>query len=239
MKEFEGNLKSINPSKIIQKDKDSDFDNFFLVLGLIFNDLKDLLFFVEYIVKEYRKPNSDNSEPPNDHLGSWAGLNNHLNRLIISLTSELFIFLEKNKKVTSSISFILFEKKLPSDIRNDWHDVLDVLYDENKNDFLSHISRIRSNVTFHYDQSLKEIRSGFINTFFDSPKNNYNQKAYYSLGDNVSTTRFYYCDGAVSSYTDKLLKIKSENYLNDIVKIVGKINNTIRFMMESYLEDKK
>jgi len=239
MKEFTGNLKGINPSKIIQKDKDSDFDNFFLVLGLIFNDLKDLLFFVDYISEEYRKPNPDNIEPLNDHLGSLAGINNHLNRLVISLVSELFIFLDKNKKVIASMPFMLYEKKLPADIRRDWNNILNILKDDSKDDFLSQIARIRSNVTFHYDQSLKEIRSGYISTFFDSPKGDYNKKAYYSLGSNVSSTRFYYCDAAVSSYTDKVLKVKSENHLNKAVEIVRSMNNTIRYMMEFYLDGKK
>jgi hypothetical protein len=239
MEEFQGNLSKIEPQKIINKSKDNDFDNFFLVLGLIYNDLKDLLFFSNLFKKTYKEIKTDGTEPPSDHLGHYGGVQNHLNRLMIGLISEFLIFLDKNKEVVNSIPFMLFIKNLPPEIKKMWGDMLDALKDNNSDSFLSHIARIRSNVTFHYDQSLKELRTGFIKKFYDSPKNQYNKEAFYSLGDNMEKTRFYYSDGAVEEYLNMHMKTYSEkNYYNNLIDLIKKTNHTINYMITMYLNQK-
>ncbi|MFA6257387.1 MAG: hypothetical protein WC671_00020 [Candidatus Paceibacterota bacterium] len=239
MKEFEGELKSIFPNKLIEKSKNNDFDNFFLVLGLIFNDFKDIILFNELIHETYLKPKLDGSEPPSVHLGHWGGIQNHLNRLMVGLISEFLIFLDKNKKTINSISFKLFVKNLPHDVRQDWNKIQNVLQDSDSKDFLSKIAEIRSNVTFHYDQSLTQLRIGFIEKFITSTKNNYNKQAFYSLGNTIQTTRFYYSDGAAEEYVKKEMKyLSNENYNKEMRELVDKTNTTIRFMMEHYLKQK-
>lgn len=239
MEEFEGELKSIPPSKLIKKDKSNDFDNFFLVLGLIYNDLKDLILFTNLIQKNYRQPRPDVVEPASVHLGQLGGVNNHLNRLAVGFMSEFIIFLRQNKKVINNINFMLLIKNLPPEARKNWNHILGVLEDKDSDDFLSKIAKIRSNVAFHYDQSLKEIRSGFIKKFYDSPPNEYNKKAFYSLGDNIETTRFYYCDGAVDEYYRENVKFTEENsYHKEVKNLIEKTNISIRHMMEAYLKTK-
>lgn len=237
-KEFKGEISHISPHKLIQKDKNNDFDNFFLVLGLIYNDLKDIIFFVDSFNKSYREPKYDGSEEPSVHLGQCGGIQNHINRLVIGLISEFFIFLEKNNEVTSSINFQLFIKKLPEEVRNDWFNLLGTLDNESE-DFLSKIARIRSNIAFHYDQSLTELRSGFIEKFFGVNKDKSSEYAFYSLGGTMETTRFYYCDGSVEAYSKKLLGSSPEdNYFENVRDLIPKINKTIGNIMVFYLAQK-
>ncbi len=239
MEEFKGELKSIAANKIITKEKISDYDNFFLVLGLIFNDLKDLIFLSDLFNKTYKNPVLDGSEPPSAHLGQWGGVQNHFNRLMVGTMSEFIIFLQKNDKIINSFKFKLFVKKLPGQTKKDWDEILDIIKGSESKDFLSKIARIRSNVTFHYDQSLEELRSGFIRKFIDSPKNIYNEKAFYSFGDDIWDTRIYYCDGAAEEYYKKHMNYDSDiNYEKDLRDLIKKTNDTLRLMMEIYIKQK-
>jgi hypothetical protein len=239
MKEFEGNLEEISPQRIIQKENDKDFDSFFLVLGLIYNDLKDLIFFWDSFIKTYRQPGCDGPEPASVHLGQYGGIQNHLNRLTISFISEFLIFLDKTRPIRNSPSFLLFEKKLPDYIKQDWFNILRALDDKGNDGFLQKIARIRNNVSFHYDQSLTQLRTGFVKKFYDSPKDDYNKKAFYLLGGSMETTRFFYCDGAVEEYLKEHMKTSSDNYYKDIRILVEKTNSTIMFMMDVYLKEKR
>ena len=117
LKEFIGDVKGISANKLIKKEEVNDLDSFFLVLGLIYNDLKDLLFFLDLFNKTYRQPKLDGSEPVTAHLGHWGGVQGHMSRLMISFMSEFLIFLDKNKMVINSIHFQLLEKGLPVNIK--------------------------------------------------------------------------------------------------------------------------
>jgi len=239
MKEFEGELDKISPGKLIDKEKLKDFDSFFLVLGLIYNDLKDLMLLYDLFIESYPTPKLDGTAPASVSAGQWGGVQNHFNRLMIGFISEFLTFLEKNKDVMSTPSFKFFEKRLQKEVRESWYDILRVINNEKTDDFLSEIARIRSTITFHYDHQLKALRSGFIKKFFTTPKNNYNDKAYYSLGDTMRKTRFYYCDGAAEEYLNEHMKSFSEdNHNKEIRHLVDQTNKTLRFMMENYLNYK-
>jgi len=239
MKKFDGHLKEISPSKLIKKDNNSEFDNFFLVLSLIFNDLNSLVFLTDLFIGEYPHPNKNGIEPPSVNLGYWGGIQNYSNRLTISLISEFLIFLEKNINIINSSDFKNIENKLPPIIKNEWREIKLVLEDKSNEDFLSQIAIIRNNVTFHYDQSLTQLRKGFIKKFFDSPKNQYNEIAFYSFGEVKMKTRFYYCDGSIEEYLKDHLKIQSEDdYNKKISKLVGKVDSVIKALMEIYIKYK-
>jgi hypothetical protein len=240
MQEFTGKLEEISPKKIISKDESNDFDNFFLVLGLIYNDLKDLIFFLDLINKTYDRPTMDGTEEPSVHLDEWGGIQNHMNRLMISFMSEFLSFLDKNKKVMGTIRFQLLEKSLPKNIKNDWFKIVQVTGDEKENNFILNMKKIRNKVSFHFDLSLKELRTGFINKFYIAPKDKYNKEAFYSLGGSMETSRFFYCDGAVEEYLKEHMKASSEeNYFKNIRDLVERTNMVILFMMKEYINSKK
>ncbi len=239
MKEFKGKIDSIAPEKLIKKDESDDFDNFFLALGLIYNDLKDLIFFIDLIQKNYRNPTPDGNESPNAHLGEWGGIQIHLNRLVISLISEFLTFIDKNQNITKNIKFQLLIKNLPSDIKNECLKLFNI-DTKNSKDFLSKIYQVRSNVTYHYDHSLKNLRKGFIQKFFNSEKDIYNKKSFYSLGNSMETTRFYYCDAAAEEYMKIIMNVKNnDNSFPKIRELISEMNEIIKFMMDLYIKNKQ
>lgn len=239
-KEFTGGVEKILPEKIIDKDKVNDLDNFFLVLGLIFNDLKDTIVLLNTFNEVYRNPKTDGTEVISAHIGNWSGLQNNVSRRAISLISEFLVFLEKEKVIINSFTFGVIVKRLPDDIKSDWNDILvSVNGKGDKSSLFSKIAELRNNISFHYDHSLTKLRKGFIKKFFDSPKNKFNEKAMYSLDGSMEGTRFYYCDGAAEEYVRELMKISPEtSYIQEVIEIIKKTNRVIIFMMDIYLKSK-
>lgn len=233
-------LKKLNPNKIITRDKNDDLDNFFLVLGSVYNDFHSLMLLTDLFQKAYPEPEGDAVIKPTAFRGEWGGMQIYLSKFMIGIVSEFLIFLRKNASVVSSVKFNLLVKKLPRETQVEWNNILSILGDNPSDDFLSKLAQIRNNVVFHYDQSLTEMRKGFIKKFYDMPKDNSNLDAFYSLGDKMSLTRFFYCDGATEEYIKDLLKVDSDkNYFQIMTNLLTKINSTVIPLMKFYLDKKK
>lgn len=244
MKEFEGKYEGIVPSKIIDKNKQTELDNFFLMLGVIFNDLKGLLFFSDLLKNTYRPLSKEEStgQTTSVHLGESAGLNLQVSRLIIGLVNEFFSFLRENETVLRHPRFKLFEKQLNGEMKQMWFEILTIAFgkDISSQDFLFKIARVRGNIVFHYSKSRKEIPMSFLKRFNEEEKTLTNRKAYYSIGGRMENTRFYYCDAAVEEYLREHLMIShQQSYFGNIVAIVGSMNKAIAGLMSEYLSYKK
>jgi hypothetical protein len=94
-KEFKGKLEKISPNLLIDENDRDQFHNFFLILGMIFNDLKGLIFLQHTVVEDYRKPADDETSV---HLGEYAGLITQANKFLIATIAEFYIFIKKTKK---------------------------------------------------------------------------------------------------------------------------------------------
>jgi len=231
-KEFPGNLKDISPRNIVDENKKDDLQTFFLILGLIFNDLKGLIFFQKTIEDNYRKPNIDEISA---HAGEYNGLIAQADKLLIATVGEFFKFIEKNEFVLNSIPFkLLLKKNNNQDYKNKWNDLVRL---DDGSSVLSKIFQVRSNITFHYDNRMKELRRGFIDSFYLREKDLIQHKrAFYSLGNDMENTRIYYSDAATQSYINSLIGI------DDREKIMGAIKNmnyTIQWLLKIYLDSVK
>src|SRR3990167_2660843 len=94
--EFKGELKHIEPYRLIKEDKDDPFARFFLVLAVVFNDLKGLNLFSKLINDTYKK------EEPGEvsvHVGELGGIFTQINKLFIGNIREFFEFLKENEKI--------------------------------------------------------------------------------------------------------------------------------------------
>ena len=227
--EFIGNLVDISARKLVEHGSDNNYQNFFLILGLVFNDLKDLLFTRSLLKENFRHP--DISEI-SVHMGEYSGFLSHNTRLLLATVSEFFCFLDKYKTVTTSIKFRLLLKELNKEQARTWADLMN--YKKDNDSLFSRIARIRSNTVFHYDHSSKELVSGFKKCFFEKGKDlpQYN-KCYYYSDQNMRTTRFFFSDAAADMYTQTLVTKKE---IDEIEKVVGHINKTVRALMISYLQ---
>ncbi|MFA5000833.1 MAG: hypothetical protein WC531_01230 [Candidatus Paceibacterota bacterium] len=230
-KEFPGVLKDISPRLLIDEKNKKEIQSFFLILGLIFNDLKGLVFFQKLIEDNYRKPREDEVSV---HTGEYNGLIAQADKLLIATVGEFFKFIEKNKSVINSLPFLLLIKNLDSNIRNKWNDL--IILDQGST-ILSKIARVRSNVAFHYDNSMEELRRGFIDSFFSKKKDlAQHVRAYYAFGDDMEHTRLYYSDAAAQDYVNSLIGVE------DRVKITESIedmNKTIQSLLKAYMESLK
>ncbi len=228
-KEFPSTLKDISPRLLIDDSKKKDIQSFFLILGLIFNDLKGLIFFQKLVEDHYRKPDINEVTA---HAGEYNGLIAQADKLLIATVGEFFKFIEENRSVLGSFSFQLLLKKLDPVYRNKWNDLVSL---SNNSSILSKIARIRSNVTFHYDNSMEEMRKGFINGFFLKRKDMIQHKhAYYSLGGTMETTRMYYSDAAAEDYIHSLLDHIDRSQIR---LAINDMNHTIQALLRVYLEN--
>lgn len=231
-KEFPGNLEDISPRNLIDEKNKNDLQSFFLILGLIFNDLKGLIFFQKFIEDNYRKPDINEVSV---HAGEYSGLIAQADKLLIATVGEFFKFIEENRAVLNSLPFQLLLKHINNQVyKNKWSDLVNSV---NGSTTLSKIARVRSNVTFHYDNSMEELRRGFINSFFSKEKDlAQHKRAYYSLGNDMENTRMYYSDAATQSYINSLIGTDDREKIR---KAINDMNHTIQWLLRIYLDNIK
>jgi hypothetical protein len=204
-----GELKKIDPVKIVG-DSPDDFEDFFLVLAVIYNDLKGL-------VQLNRDFNICHPMPEDQTLsseiGEYNGATTQLYKILAGLINEFLIFLEGHEKVYQNPQFKLILLRLDKSVREQWADILDAAFKRtvkkgNKKTFGYKLMLIRNNVAFHYHQSDKVMRQSYKEFFSDQGKFG-TDFAYYMDGGDMQRTRFFYADAAVQRY---LLKTASEEY---------------------------
>lgn len=249
MKErFAGELDKINPARL--EGENSKLDDFFLVLGLIFNDLKGLSFMHELFLSYF--------EPPIEgeitvHTGNHVGQQLHIFRLYTGHIHEFLNFLEAHKGVLASNEFrsdIL--ARVPSNPRHTWEEIeniaLEKTTDADQSTFAKILKKVRNNSSYHYSQSGKILRKGFHSFFFGQEKILGSEYAYYSLGDNMRTTRFLYVDAAIRNYllseakqdakSDAEALVAFNEHLNNLQEMVDAMNTCIYFLMKKYLKSR-
>jgi hypothetical protein len=109
------------------------------------------------------------------------------------------------------------------------------MIDPNKDtsSIISKITRVRSNVSFHFDHSKKELRKGFIRSFYGQSKEIIqHNKAYFSLGIDMKNTRFFYADAAVEDYVKSLL---DESDMKVVMKTIDTMNLTLQSLITAYI----
>lgn len=243
--EFKGNLSWISPNKIIKEGEDNKLGSFFIGLGAIFNDLKDYVLFEQLIVDIYRKPEEKDCS---DHVGNYGGVMVHINKLVASTIHEFFKFLKENADIISTNEFNEILERLPKEEKELWKGIVLASCDKlpKVSDFLNILVRIRSNIAFHYDHSGKILRRGFISRFFSEYKDKRNEKAYYSIGESIELSRFYFSDAAVeeslyieAGKTEKKKisdDISIEEYKKNIMATIQIINRIIMLLLKNFLQ---
>ena len=238
--EFLGELKSIAPKRLIKESQADDVADFFLVLAAIFNDLKGLVLFDKLVVDHYRLPGVTEVSV---HSGSYGGVRIQMYKLLVATINEIFEFLKVSKSVLDTGEFALILNALPRPRREQWNAIVDIAFDRTPaaSDFTKTLIQARNNVAFHYYQSGKNLRKGFIGKFFKKEKNNINKNedAYYAVGENMGKTRFFYADAALEEYlamnsVTRELDTK-EKHQQLVRTIINDMNATIALLLKEYL----
>lgn len=247
-REFRGTFIDISPILLVGEGED-DLGDFFLVLSVIYNDLKGLLTWQKNIEEKYRMAPSDEKSV---HAAELAGLQVQHYKILTGLIREFLAFLKKNADVLKSSAFQLILLKVDKTNKKLWDELVQIALDddvETKSTFAYSLMLIRNNVGFHYDQSRKELRRSFHSFFNRKPKTKFNDRAYYSLGNTMNETRFYYADAAVKEYIAiKAEEVKGhrnqesmsfEEHFNRLVQMVGGMNHTLETLLRHYFEFKR
>lgn len=214
--ESEAVLKKIAPSRLVGDKKDS-MEDFFLVLAVIYNDLKGLIHLEKDFMDNHAPPTSGT---PSAYLGEYNGMTTQLYKTMAGLVNEFFVFLREHEQLYKEPRFQLMFLKMDPSVRKEWEGILDAALERpnsKKPGTLGYrLMRVRDGVAFHYYQSEKVLRGAFKDFFHDNTQTNADF-AYYSFGENMQDTRFYYADAAVQSYLMKTANEKgTQNYTTDM-----------------------
>jgi hypothetical protein len=216
-----GDFRKIAPSKLVGHEP-NEIEDFFLILAVIYNDLKGLMYL-------YRLYNENNPAPvsqvPSAALGERNGMTTQLFKLVAGMINEFLIFLKEHEHLYLNPQFQLILLKVPKGINLQWNDILDAAFERtkknNKTSLGYKLMLIRNHVAFHYYQSEKVLRQSFKEFFIDKNMPGADH-AYYSDGGLMQSTRFYFADAAVQRY---LLKTASAEYQKDYGNDMAAYNN--------------
>lgn len=245
---FKGELSWIDPDKLITADSYNKTEGFFLSLGVVFNDLKGIILFEKMLMDHYERPK--NGEVTS-HVGNYSGTMVQIKKLIASTINEFFIFLKKNSDVFSESEFKQIFNRLSKSDRQLWEAMVSASHGRlpNVTNLLNSIVQIRNNIAYHYYQSGKALRNGYISRFFGKIKDDRNKFAYYSIGDSLEATRFYFSDAAVeeSLYIaagkrpeeNIIGDVSLEKYHEQVIETIKVMNVAIASLLKNYIQSRR
>ena len=79
---FKGELKHIEPYRLIEENKNDPIANFFLVLAVVYNDLKGIILFEKLIFDMYEPVLS--TDKPSVHASEYGGIFTQTRKIFIS-----------------------------------------------------------------------------------------------------------------------------------------------------------
>lgn len=196
-------------------------------------------------MENYEKPQS---KEITDHAGNYGGLLVQLQKLMASIINEFFVFLKKNATVFTESEFKEVLNRLPISEKRIWDNMIAAAHGKfpQVSDLLKATVQIRSNIGFHFDHSGKILRNAYVSRFFGNVKDEKSRLAYYSLGDTIETTRFYFSDAAVEEAlyiaTGKQPKENSiggvslGGYQRQVFETIEVMSTTILLLIKNYIQ---
>lgn len=236
---FEGRLKNIVPERLIDINNQDDFEDFFLTFGLFYNDLKNISFHILQVENAFKDLDKKDFTPrPN--FGEYTGIKNHLDRLLAAMVYEFFEFIKENMKTIEDERFKMIYETLNRDLKDKWDLIKKIASHSSTNDdsdFSKILMLIRNNVAFHYFQSAKNLRKGYSKYFFEDEKNGLNERAYYSVGETMEDTRFFFSDAAVTNFImiEVTKKMEYNKYIGKLSSVIKDLNFTIMALLKTYI----
>lgn len=247
MKEkFKGDLKYIDSKLLVKEDKKEDkVEDFFITLGIFFNDLKGYILFIKLLEDRYEKPEKDEVTV---HAGNFGGVMAQIHKLVASTIYEFFQFLKENQELLSDSEFNEILGKLSKPDKDLWDGLFAAARNDlaDLSDFFQTLLMIRNNLGFHYYQSGKTLRRGY-KSFFNRRRNGKNDFAYYSIGKTVEATRFFFSDAAADEAAQLVAGKEEEGEENDFLKkyreqllhTINVLNLAIINIFKKYIQSKR
>lgn len=252
--EFENTgLKKNLPNVLIPEtkinDEDDDLRDFFLTLGLIFNDLKGLITINGTIKEIYKKP--DNS--PNGHLGEYIGIDLQILKYIQGVLLEALLYLQHKNSIFISGEVQNLIRATPLHIQIVWDLLHRVATGKSIDDkrFKKYealkpmLHTIRNHISFHYQHEVGKPRliDGFRKFFFEGLEGvneESRSSAYRSTSSNWDDSRFYYSDAALQAYFIQLYggDIQAKEYNELLLGVNSAIIEALNNLLIEYHKTK-
>lgn len=238
---FEGDLKYVDPKRLIKEKENSEVDNFFLVLGLIFNDLKNLTIYQIQIENFFEDVDKKTLSVL---VGEYSGMQNHLRRLMTSTIHESLIFIKENSRIMETGKFKVVYGKMSKDHKIMWDTLVNIAKGENLTDmgvdFKDILMHIRNQGTFHYWSSIKTLKNGYIGHFYgNTVPEEFREKAYFTKGNTMGKTRYFFSDASIQFFDSKIIenKMTQDQYLSQFNSLFEYIKFSIMRLMNEYISD--
>jgi len=206
--------------------------NLMLALALIYNDCKNTTY-AAHLLKDC-KPKG---KPELSSVwGTWAGIDWHLFRLMISAVHELFILIQNHEDVLNHDFLKRVAKQLHPTSRNSWESLTTAASGATpKDDFGRTLLRIRNQIVFHYDP--KGIFAGFKRHFLIPTR--LQDRAFVSRGLSMSASRFYFADAAVESYFREIVGKGEVSQLSTKVRdVVDSLNFALLGLVDRFIQQR-
>lgn len=243
------NLKRIDPTHLIGQEND-DLDDFFLMLAIIYNDLKDLMHLHSDYTNSHERPVETGT--PSGYVGDYNGTITYLQKSMAGFLNEFFEFVKKHENLYRQPQFMALVRKLDPTVQGEWNSIKEAaLKPIDKQDPQSlgyRLYRIRNELAHHYFSAIKSLRSSF-RRFFSDESNPFAEFAYYSFGTSMETSRFFYADAASQTY---LMEVANQNqnvnihetidkfqeFQKETEEIVSEMNTVLFHLIKKYIERK-
>lgn len=209
-------------------EEDRRIDAFLLSLALVFNDLKDFLWF-------YGATRPGASYYPegvvNAGRGQMSGMTLRAFRSIAVVLHELLENVDKHKKMLDS--------ELNDSARSQWFELRASAAGTSgggsgpKDPVAKMLKTVRDKTGTHYD--IEKLQRGYEEHFRGDASEPQRQAAYYSRGGNMEGTRFYFADAAAEGLFQAELGITRKEFEEDLRKKIGSVNNTLKWLLDAWI----
>ena len=236
------NLSSLKPLETFDKNAflgneeyDQDLCNFILALSLIWNDLKFISSYHDYILKsnpQILQHKKDDDMPIEPYWGEVAGILVYLEKMLIALIHELFSLINGSKKEVMSKCFEGIYKQLHKTNRNSWDIIIKYSFDktDSKSELGKAFMMVRHKIANHYDKG--EIFKGYKLSFLNT-----DNIPYISRGTNMKETRYYFADASAQGYYKfHQEKVSIDIFHNNLSLLQEGINSAIHNIVETFIQ---
>ncbi|MEM7138942.1 MAG: hypothetical protein AAF500_20370 [Myxococcota bacterium] len=231
---------SIPPNQLVGRDEASDLDKLMLMLSLAFNDLK----MVAWLYERSREAQVHYiSDPSSPEWGQVVGMMVFAQRQMVAIQHETLNLVKRYKKVLDESEFQEIVRRMPPGPTGSWNQIVQAaLTDINlkgrggkrrPSDLRGWLQTVRNHVVSHYGQPSDVVR-GYQEFFYEGEKGDHNASAYFSDGQNMEGTRFFYADAAVQ----KALHIFNEYAHHEIPENAFAFNHALKHLITAYIQSR-
>ena len=167
------------------------------------------------------------------NTGQWQGMRIHSTRHVIAILHELLeaIASAANAKLLAEPVFAATIRRSDPSTQRAWNDLVAVATGQGGSSaFREYLGRVRNRAAFHYDRA--RLWEGYEYHFAKRPSDDFNSRAYMSLGKTMKRSRFYFADAAASCAY--VLFDPSGQKIDEANDHVVAMNRALRNIVEAY-----